>query len=92
MASILRVSLPSERPAVLVGLLLPSLEELMVSSSGDTKVSGFNGERLELQLHGSGNVTFSGRYRSLAAGAHGSGVSVDAAISRHDRGAGDNLS
>ncbi|MYN25275.1 head GIN domain-containing protein [Duganella levis] len=56
-----------------VELVLPSLEELMVSSSGDTKVSGFNGERLELQLHGSGNVTFSGRYRSLAAGAHGSG-------------------
>ncbi|MYM72049.1 DUF2807 domain-containing protein [Duganella sp. FT109W] len=56
-----------------VELVLPSLEELMVSSSGDTKVSGFNGERLELQLHGSGNVTFNGRYRSLAAGAHGSG-------------------
>jgi hypothetical protein len=56
-----------------VELVLPSLEELMVSSSGDTKVSGFNGERLELQLHGSGNVNFNGRYRSLAAGAHGSG-------------------
>ncbi|WP_229260256.1 head GIN domain-containing protein [Duganella alba] len=56
-----------------VELVLPSLEELVVSSSGDTKVSGFNGEQLELQLHGSGNVTFSGRYRSLTAGAHGSG-------------------
>lgn len=56
-----------------VELVLPSLEELVVSSSGDTKVSGFNGEQLALQLHGSGNVTFSGRYRALTAGAHGSG-------------------
>lgn len=56
-----------------VELVLPSLEELIVTSSGDTKVSGFNGERMELQLHGSGNVHFSGRYRDLNAGAHGSG-------------------
>ena len=56
-----------------VELVLPSLEELMVHSSGDTKVSGFNGERLDLQLHGSGNVNFNGRYREMTAGAHGSG-------------------
>src|SRR5450830_142162 len=67
-----------------VELVLPSLEELMVSSSGDTKVSGFNGERLELQLHGSGNVNFSGRYRSLTAGAHGSGyLNQDAATTEN---------
>jgi hypothetical protein len=56
-----------------VELILPSLEELVVRSSGDTKVSGFNGERMELQLHGSGNVNFNGRYRELNASAHGSG-------------------
>ena len=56
-----------------VELVLPSLEELVVRSSGDTKVSGFNGEKLELQLHGSGNVSFTGRYRELSASAHGSG-------------------
>lgn len=56
-----------------VELVLPSLEELIVTGSGDTKVSGFNGERLELQLRGSGNVNFSGRYRDLNASAHGSG-------------------
>ncbi len=67
-----------------VELVLPSLEELMVSSSGDTKVSGFNGERLELQLHGSGNVNFSGRYRSLTAGAHGSGnLNLNAGSTEH---------
>jgi hypothetical protein len=56
-----------------VELVLPSLEELVVRSSGDSKVSGFNGEKLELQLHGSGNVSFTGRYRELSASAHGSG-------------------
>jgi hypothetical protein len=56
-----------------VELVLPQLEELVVRSSGDTKVSGFNGEKLDLQLHGSGTVNFTGRYRSLTAGAHGSG-------------------
>jgi hypothetical protein len=56
-----------------VELVLPSLQELVVTSSGDTKVSGFNGEQMELQLHGSGNVNFSGRYRELNASAHGSG-------------------
>lgn len=56
-----------------VELILPSLEELVVNSSGDTKVSGFNGEHMELQLHGSGNVAFNGRYRDLNASAHGSG-------------------
>ena len=56
-----------------VELVLPMLEELTVRSSGDTKVSGFNGEKMDLQLHGSGNVSFNGRYRDLSAAAHGSG-------------------
>jgi hypothetical protein len=56
-----------------VELVLPSLEELAISSSGDSKVTGFNGERLELQLHGSGNLNFSGRYRQLNASLQGSG-------------------
>jgi len=57
-----------------VELVLPSLEELVVRSSGDSKVSGFNGEKLELQLHGSGNVSFNGRYREMTASVHGSGT------------------
>lgn len=56
-----------------VELVLPMLEELMVRSSGDTKVSGFNGNKMELRLNGSGNVSFAGRYRTLSAGVHGSG-------------------
>jgi hypothetical protein len=56
-----------------VELVLPSLDELAVRSSGDVKVSGFNGERMALQLHGSGDVAFNGRYRLLTASLHGSG-------------------
>jgi len=67
-----------------VELVLPMLEELTVRSSGDTKVSGFSGDRLELRLHGSGNVNFSGRYRDLVAGAHGSGnLHLNAGSSEH---------
>lgn len=56
-----------------VELVLPMLEELTVRSSGDTKVSGFNGNKMDLRLNGSGNVNFAGRYRTLSAGVHGSG-------------------
>lgn len=67
-----------------VELVLPMLEELTVRSSGDTKVSGFSGDKLELRLHGSGNVNFSGRYRNLIAGAHGSGnLNLNAGSSEH---------
>ena len=67
-----------------VELVLPMLEELTVRSSGDTKVSGFRGDKLELRLHGSGNVNFSGRYRNLIAGAHGSGnLHLNAGSSEH---------
>jgi DUF4097 and DUF4098 domain-containing protein YvlB len=67
-----------------VELVLPMLEELTVRSSGDTKVSGFSGDKLELRLHGSGNVNFSGRYRNLVAGAHGSGnLHLNAGSSEH---------
>jgi hypothetical protein len=67
-----------------VDLVLPSLEELAVHSSGDTKVSGFNGEKMELQLHGSGNVNFNGRYRHLSAAAYGSGhMTLNTGSSEH---------
>lgn len=56
-----------------VELVLPDLRELAVNSSGETRVQGFSGDKLELQLHGSGNLDFTGRYRTLAAGIHGSG-------------------
>jgi hypothetical protein len=56
-----------------VELVLPTLEQLAVHGSGDSTVNGFTGEKFDLQLHGSGNVNFNGRFKQLAAGVHGSG-------------------
>jgi len=61
------------RRPIQVELILPSLQELVVNGSGESTVNGFNGEKLALQLQGSGNLTFNGRYREVDAGVHGSG-------------------
>lgn len=54
-------------------LVLPSLKSLTVDGSGDSTVDGFSGERIDLQLSGSGSVKFNGRYRQVSAGVHGTG-------------------
>lgn len=56
-----------------VELVLPSLNALEVRGTGDSIVDGFSGERLTVQLFGSGNVKFNGRFKQVAAGVHGSG-------------------
>lgn len=61
------------RRPIQVELVLPSLNELVINGSGDSTVSGFSGERLSVQLQGSGNLTFNGRYKDVEAGVHGSG-------------------
>jgi hypothetical protein len=61
------------RQPLQVDLVLPSIEHLNIQGSGDSTISGFSGENLDVQLHGSGNVIFNGRYRQIAAGVHGSG-------------------
>lgn len=67
-----------------VELVLPQLEQLSVRSSGNVKVSGFNGERMDLQLQGSGDVAFNGRYRNLKAAVHGSGnLALNAGSGQH---------
>src|SRR5471032_2208773 len=56
-----------------VELVLPTLTRLEVHGSGDSTVDGFSGDKFDLQLYGSGNIKFNGRYRQLGAGVHGSG-------------------
>ncbi|HEX8612384.1 MAG TPA: head GIN domain-containing protein [Telluria sp.] len=56
-----------------VVLVLPALDSLRIRGSGDSTVNGFSGDKLELQLHGSGNVKLNGRYREVEAGLQGSG-------------------
>ncbi|MEN3276969.1 MAG: hypothetical protein V7631_2759 [Massilia sp.] len=67
------------RQPIEVELTLPALERLGVDGSGNTGVNGFTGERIELELNGSGSLEFNGRYRQARAAVHGSGeLTLDA--------------
>ncbi|MGJ7916742.1 head GIN domain-containing protein [Massilia sp. LXY-6] len=61
------------RQPIEVNLVLPALEQLSISGTGQHMVSGFSGERIELAVDGSGGLRFNGRYRDIDAGLHGSG-------------------
>jgi hypothetical protein len=61
------------RQPLQVVLVLPVLENFIVQGSGDSTVNGFSGERIIVQLNGSGNVKFNGRYQKVEASVHGSG-------------------
>ncbi|MES2899455.1 MAG: head GIN domain-containing protein [Pseudomonadota bacterium] len=56
-----------------VVLTLPSIGKVMVNGSGDSTINGFSGERVDVQLHGSGNLKFNGRYKDVTASVNGSG-------------------
>jgi hypothetical protein len=56
-----------------VVLVLPAITKLKIRGSGDSTINGFSGERVDVQLYGSGNVKFNGRYKDVAASVHGSG-------------------
>jgi hypothetical protein len=67
------------RQPIEVDLTLPGLERVGVDGSGDTQINGFSGERIELELNGSGSVDFNGRYRQAKATVHGTGeLTLDA--------------
>lgn len=61
------------RQPLQVTLVLPSIEDITVHGSGTSTINGFSGERIEVNLNGSGNVKFNGRYKDVEAGIHGSG-------------------
>ena len=56
-----------------VVLVLPSIDRVKFHGSGDSTVNGFSGERIDVQLNGSGSVKFNGRYREVVAAMEGSG-------------------
>ncbi len=62
------------RQPIEVELTLPALERVGVDGSGDTRVNGFSGEMIEVELNGSGSVDFNGRYRQAKAIVHGTGT------------------
>lgn len=67
------------REPIVVELTLPALDRVGVDGSGTTEVNGFTGERIELELNGSGSLEFNGRYRKARAVVQGSGeLTLDA--------------
>jgi hypothetical protein len=61
------------RQPLQVVLVLPSISKLSIRGSGDSTINGFSGDRVDVQLFGSGNVKFNGRYKDVSAAVHGSG-------------------
>jgi hypothetical protein len=61
------------RQPIEVTLVLPTLEHLNISGSGESTVSGFSGEQVDLNVDGSAGLRFNGRYREIVAGLRGSG-------------------
>ncbi|MDN2696893.1 DUF2807 domain-containing protein [Janthinobacterium sp. SUN073] len=61
------------RQPLQVELVLPSLARLEVHGNGDSKITGFSGDSFILELTGSGDVSFTGRYKQVQATVNGSG-------------------
>lgn len=61
------------RQPLQVVLTLPSIEKLNIRGSGDSTINGFSGDKIDVQLYGSGNVKFNGRYKDVMASVLGSG-------------------
>jgi len=70
-----------------VELVLPALTAVTLSGNGDSTVNGFSGERIAVQLNGSGSARFNGRFRRVEAGLSGNGdldVNAGAAVERFE--------
>jgi hypothetical protein len=65
-------------------LVLPALSSLSVDGSGDSVVDGMWGDRIVVQLDGSGSIKFNGRYRQVQAVVHGSG-DLELDVGKSDR-------
>ena len=61
------------RQPLQVTLVLPSVSTVRVHGTGESTINGFSGDKLQVQLMGSGNVKFNGRFRDVNAGVYGSG-------------------
>ncbi len=56
-----------------VVLTLPSIDTVRIRGSGDSTINGFSGEKLDVQLDGSGSLKFNGRFKDVSAVVRGSG-------------------
>ena len=56
-----------------VDITLPALQKIQQRGSGDVKVSGFTSDRIDIGMHGSGEMHLIGQYKQIVAALHGSG-------------------
>lgn len=56
-----------------VHVQVPSLREVQLDGSGDASIDGFDGDALDLEVAGSGDITAHGRVGRLVAAVQGSG-------------------
>lgn len=61
------------RQPLQVIVVLPELETLRISGSGDSEANGFTGESVEVRVDGRSSLKFNGRYKQVSAILHGSG-------------------
>jgi mannose-6-phosphate isomerase-like protein (cupin superfamily) len=56
-----------------VVLTLPAIDTVRIKGSGASTINGFSGDRLDVQLDGSGSLKFNGRFKDVSAMVRGSG-------------------
>lgn len=61
------------RQPLQVELVLPTLTGVEVHGSGNSRITGFSGDKFTLELAGSGDISFTGRYKQVEASVNGSG-------------------
>ena len=61
------------RQPLQVEIVLPTLTQLEVHGNGNSKITGFSGDSFRLELAGSGDISFTGRYKQIEATVNGSG-------------------
>ena len=61
------------RQPLQVEIVLPALTQLEVHGNGNSKITGFSGDSFRLELAGSGDISFTGRYKQIEATVNGSG-------------------
>jgi hypothetical protein len=68
----LRSKVSSDEP-ISIEITLPVLRKLVVQGAGSVSVSGYSGDQMQLEVLGSGDVTFSNRYKKVNTNILGSG-------------------
>ncbi|GAC1522389.1 MAG: hypothetical protein NVS3B11_22470 [Collimonas sp.] len=61
------------RQPLIVEIALPALEKLQMQGSGDAGIKGFRGKKMDISIHGSGDLQFDSDFQEVQASVTGSG-------------------